>query len=68
MVGGKEQVKMDEDGLGVSLVNIELTTDVSVTILEYDCTRRGYNCEIIINLGGNTGNARPLYRMSFFIF
>lgn len=47
--GGKEQEKVDEDGLGVTLVNIELMSGVPVIELEYVGTRRGYNCEIIVN-------------------
>ena len=33
--GGKEQVEINEDGLGVLLVNNEPITDVPVTVLEY---------------------------------
>ena len=47
--GGKEQVEINEDGLGVLLVNDEPVTGVPVIVLEYDGTRRGYNCEIIVN-------------------
>ena len=47
--GGKEQVEINEDGLGVLLVNNEPISDVPVTVLEYVGTRRGYNCEIIVN-------------------
>ena len=47
--GGKDLVGINEDGLGVLLVNNEPITDVPVTVLEYVGTRRGYNCEIIVN-------------------
>ena len=47
--GGKEQVEINEDGLGVLLVNNEPITDVPVTVLEYVGTRRGCYCEIVTN-------------------
>ena len=42
-------MKINEDGLGVPLVNDELMADVSVKVLEYVGTRRGCYCEITIN-------------------
>lgn len=39
LVGGKETRKVDEDGLGVSLVNDELMAGVPVIELEYDGTQ-----------------------------
>ena len=42
-------MKINEDGLGVPLVNDELMADVSVKVLEYVGTLRGYNREVIIN-------------------
>ena len=47
--GGKEQVEINEDGLGVLLVNNEPITDVPVTVLEYVGTRRGWCCEASMN-------------------
>ena len=38
LVGEKETRKIDEDGLGVLLVNIELVAVVPVIVLEYDGT------------------------------
>lgn len=39
-------------------------TETPVIVSESDRTRRGYNCEIIMKIGGNTFT-RPMIRMSF---
>lgn len=40
---------MDEDGLGVSLVNNEPMADVPVKVLEYVGTRRGCYSDVTMN-------------------
>jgi len=66
LVGEKGKGSINEDGLGVSLVNRKPMTVVPVKVLEYDGTRRGYDREVVMKKGGNTGNARPLYKDEFF--